>query len=61
MRTKSNLRKLKLSNRAYNCLRRNGYDRIEQVQGLGYDKLMSLHNCGRVSALEILEKLEAVK
>lgn len=54
----ASINQLNLGTRAYNALRRNGYDTIEQVQEFvkgdpSCDRLLALKNLGRSSQREI--------
>lgn len=52
------IEKLDLSPRAYNCLKRAGYDTVKQLCAITKDELYSIRNCGRQPADEIIEKLQ---
>lgn len=48
---------MELSVRAYNCLKRAGFDTIESLRGVTVDRLMRVHNLGRKSMKEVINKL----
>lgn len=48
---------LSLSVRAYNCLKRAGYNTIEQVAELTEQELLSIRNMGKKAANEVWEKI----
>lgn len=47
---------MELSVRSYNCLRRGGIKKIEDLEGLTCEDLMKIRNLGRKSMMEIIEK-----
>ena len=55
------LEKLKLSFRAHNCLKRAGFNTLEDIIELTEDELMKISKLGKNSAKEILEKVELYK
>jgi len=54
------IEELDLSVRAYNCLKRAGIDNIREIVDLGYDKLSTVRNLGKIYLDEILLKLEGL-
>lgn len=49
---------LELSVRSYNCLARAGYRYVSDLEGVTYEKLITVRNLGRKSILEIVRKLK---
>jgi DNA-directed RNA polymerase alpha subunit len=48
---------MELSVRAYNCLKRAGYDKVSQFIGKTTDDLMKIRNLGRKSMEEVMNVL----
>lgn len=51
---------MNLSNRAYNLLKRNGYNYVVDIWNLKFEDLKSLKSCG-IKIAEIIDKLEKIK
>lgn len=51
------IEEMDLSVRAYNCLKRAGYNKIIDLVGVTREKLMKVRNLGRKSTEEVIEKL----
>ena len=51
------IEELELSPRAYNCLKRSGYDTVEQLCNITTDELKTIRNMGNKPAHEIIQKL----
>lgn len=49
---------MELSVRAYNCLKRAGFDTVEDLRGVTVDRLMRVRNLGRKSMEEVIAKLK---
>lgn len=47
---------MELSVRSYNCLKRAGYNYVDELDGLDYDKMTRIRNLGRKSIIEVMEK-----
>jgi DNA-directed RNA polymerase subunit alpha len=52
------IEKLDLSTRAFNCLKRNGIETVEQLLKLEHRKLLNLRNVGEKTAQEIAKKID---
>ena len=48
---------LNLSARSYNCLRRAGFESVDELTKLSYEELIQIKNLGKKSIDEIIEKL----
>lgn len=47
---------MELSVRSYNCLKRAGYNYVDELDGLNYEKMKRIRNLGRKSIIEVMEK-----
>ncbi len=55
------IEKLNISARAYNCLKRNGINTVEQVASLSETELMQIRTVGRTTALEIIRAVRQIE
>lgn len=51
------IKKIGFSNRAYNCLHREGYQFASQLLGVTEEKLLTIRNMGKQTAEEIIQKI----
>ncbi len=54
------IEELDLSPRAYTCLKRAGYDTVEQLCNMTIDELKTIRNMGNKPAYEIVQTLQAM-
>lgn len=52
-----NIEELDLSLRAYNRLKRHGYNTVSDIEKLSYEDLMGIEHMGKLCTEEILRKL----
>lgn len=54
------IEELDLSVRSFNCLKRAGINTVRDITCLTYDQLIHVHNLGKKSTEEVIQKLETM-